>query len=139
MKAREGGIGSPRLRSIRKMKERDKGGGRERMQTCITKFLKKGEGPKDLEPVMELTTKPFKAFGACTKPRTAKTSRLAIGPSPQEGGKHGGGKREEGTRPIGPLDRWVTSLGKRSGPLSQAEAKGETKVEGRLSLWEGGR
>ena len=99
------------------------------MKICLRKFLKRGEGPSDLNQVKELNTKPFGAPGACIKQRPALTSRLVSRTPLKEGGTVRGGMSEEGLRPVGPLDRWVTSLGDKSGLLGQAGAGGKMKVE----------
>ena len=115
---------SPKLKTIRKLKEIDSRQGK--VQACIKRFL---------EPNKE----PFGASGTCIRPRTtATTSRLDPGTSPPEGGLGGEAKKEVRKGSIGPLDRWVRSMGPRSEALSLTKTAGERKVEDSPGLQEGG-
>ena len=96
-----------------------------KVQACIKRFL---------EPNKE----PSGASGTCSRPRTAPSSRLDPGTSPPEGGLGGEAKKEVRKGSIGPLDRWVRSLGPRSEALSLTRAAGERKGEDSPGLQEGG-
>ena len=57
-----------------KRKEIDNIEKKEGMKTCLRKFLKRREGPQDLNQVKELNNKPFGASGTCVKPGPALPS-----------------------------------------------------------------
>ena len=70
-------------------------------------------------------------YGAIARTESARTSRLATGPSTREGGKKAGGRTRDRTRSGGTLGRGVL-LGKKSRPPALLDTGREGGKEGSL-------
>ena len=76
--------------------------------------------------------------GASTKPRLANISSSPIRrTSSREGGKKGGGRLRIRTGSAGTLEKWLLTLGKKSGPSTCQAMDRDREKEGSLSSREG--